>query len=125
MGSRRLGVVGVFLLALPLAAWGRPEKGDNSSVEEQLVGKWKLTGKGKDRVVVEFGRSGVYTVTDTTKKEVKIKGTWKLEGDRKFKASYKVGDKEHTFAVEIVKLTDSELVTRLPRAASDTFTRSR
>src|SRR5947208_2296693 len=113
MRGLRLAVLAVLVLALPLAARPPvPRAKEKARSKDQLVGKWTPTRR--DNIVLEFAGDGRYTVTNTKEHKHRIEGTWKREGDRKFKVAFKRGDKERTFLIEVVKLTDRELVTRDP-----------
>lgn len=77
---------------------------------KKLVGKWEpKTPKKGEAMVMEFSKDGKLTVTgDMGGKEVKIEGTYKLDGD-KLSFALKFMDVEIKETVTITKLTDDEM----------------
>jgi uncharacterized protein (TIGR03066 family) len=77
---------------------------------KKLVGKWEPTAPKKgDAMVMEFTKDGKVIVTGSLDgKEVKIEGTYKLDGE---KLSFKLTFNTETVdeSVTITKLTDDEL----------------
>ncbi len=77
---------------------------------KKLVGKWEpATPKKGEQMVMEFTKDGKIVVTgDMGGKEVKIEGTYKLDGD-KLSFVLKFMDIEIKETVTITKLTDTEM----------------
>ncbi|MBP3955258.1 TIGR03066 family protein [Gemmata sp. G18] len=78
--------------------------------EKKLVGKWEpVKPKKGEAMVMEFTKDGKLTVTgDMGGKEVKIEGTYKLDGD-KLTFALKFMDLDIKETVTLTKLTDDEM----------------
>ncbi len=77
---------------------------------KKLVGKWEpVNPKKGEAMVMEFTKDGKLTVTgDMGGKELKIEGTYTLEGD-KLSFVLKFMDNEIKETVTLTKLTDDEM----------------
>ncbi|HEY1186099.1 MAG TPA: TIGR03066 family protein, partial [Gemmata sp.] len=77
---------------------------------KKLVGKWEPAKPKKgEAMVMEFTKDGKLTVTgEMNGKEVKIEGTYKLDGD-KLSFALKFMDIEIKETVTLTKLTDEEM----------------
>ncbi|AMV23937.1 Lipocalin-like protein [Gemmata sp. SH-PL17] len=98
---------------------------DDKIDSKKLVGKWSTENKELGaKVVIDFAKDGKLTVTVTGKgeKEVQIKGTYKLTGD-KLVMTMVGGDKEHKETLTVVELDDDELVTKDSKGHKDTYER--
>ncbi len=95
-----------IVLALACGATAADEKIDG----KKLVGKWEpKEAKKGEAMVMEFTKDGKITVVgDMGGKEVKIEGTYKLDGD-KLSFVLKFMDIEIKETVTITKLTDTEM----------------
>jgi uncharacterized protein (TIGR03066 family) len=99
-----LGVA--VVLAMACGATAADEKID----AKKIIGKWepKAPKKGEN-MVMEFTKDGKLILSgEGGGKELKIEGTYKLEGD-KLSFKMKFGDATVEEAVTITKLTDDEL----------------
>src|SRR5262245_30520404 len=112
MQAFRLIVVVVLGLAIAVQTTAEEKDAKKSSVKEKLLGRWKTDGNA----IVEFAKDGKYTVVITAAqgKGITLEGTWKLLNDKQFQATLKNPKRKDkkTHAVEILKLTDTELVTK-------------
>lgn len=101
-----LGVGMVLALAFGTTATAADEKFDS----KKLVGKWEPAKPKKgEAMVMEFTKDGKLTVTgEMNGKEVKIEGTYKLDGD-KLSFALKFMDIEIKETVTLTKLTDEEM----------------
>ncbi|AWM39398.1 hypothetical protein GobsT_22810 [Gemmata obscuriglobus] len=104
-------------MALALAAGTAAGAADEKFDAKKLIGKWQpiKSKKGEDKskksesMVVEFTKDGKVVLTDGAEgKEVKIEGTYKLEGD-KLTFALKVLGEEVKDTVTLTKLTDDEM----------------
>jgi uncharacterized protein (TIGR03066 family) len=124
MNALRLAVAGALVLALACAA--RAE--EKASTKDKLVGVWEVT-KGDSLPVgakLELTKDGkIMLVVKVEEKTIKLEGTYKVEGDKKFKATLKQGGKESTETLEITKLTDKELVIKDEKGKVDSFKKSK
>jgi uncharacterized protein (TIGR03066 family) len=92
---------------------------------KKLVGKWKLKNDDKDgSLTLDFAKDGKLTITIKFKdKEDKSTGSYKVEGNT-LTITEKVGGKDESEKSTILKLTDTEMVTRREKAKEDdTFVR--
>jgi uncharacterized protein (TIGR03066 family) len=90
---------------------------------KKLVGKWEMTGeKKKAKVTVEFTADGKMHVAVSfgDDKELKIEGTYKVEGN-KIHQTVKIMDKEEMRTVTVTKLTDDELEGENDKGEKATF----
>lgn len=101
-----LGIGMVLVLALGTTATAADEKLD----AKKLVGKWEPAAPKKgESMVMEFTKDGKLTVTGKMNdKDVKIEGTYKLDGD-KLSFALKFMDIEIKETVTLTKLTDDEM----------------
>lgn len=101
-----LGIGMVLVLALGTTATAADEKFD----AKKLVGKWEPAAPKKgEAMVMEFTKDGKLTVTGKMNdKDVKIEGTYKLDGD-KLSFALKFMDIEIKETVTLTKLTDEEM----------------
>ena len=84
---------------------------DDKLDAKKLVGKWvpKEPKKGEESMVMEFSKDGKLTVTgDMGGKELKLDGTYKLEGD-KLSFELKFAGETIKETVTLTKLTDDEM----------------
>jgi uncharacterized protein (TIGR03066 family) len=112
MQAFRLIVVVVLGLAIAVQTTAQEKDAKKSSVKEKLLGRWKVA---EGNTIVEFARDGKYTVviTAATGKGITLEGAWKLLNDKEFQATLKISKRKgKTHTVEILKLTDRELVTK-------------
>lgn len=95
-----------LILVLACGATAADDKID----AKKLIGKWEpKNAKKGESMVMEFTKDGKLIVTgDKGDKEIKIEGTYKLNGDKlSFKMKFGEVDVEET--VTITKLTDEEM----------------
>ena len=95
-----------LVLALTCGATAADDKLD----AKKLVGKWEpKTPKKGEAMVMDFSKDGKLVVSgDMGGKELKIEGTYKLEGD-KLSFVLKFMEVEIKETVTITKLTDDEM----------------
>lgn len=91
---------------------------------KKLVGKWTPKDENKNgKMFIEFTKDGKVMVNgkagDT---ELKIDGTYKLEGN-KLSLMLKKGDQSKSATVTLTKLTDTEMVGEDEGGKSETFLR--
>jgi uncharacterized protein (TIGR03066 family) len=106
----RLALVGVLALGVSVA---RADDKKDKETQEKLVGVWESV-KGSETMppgsTMELTKDGkIKLVFKQGEKSLTVEGTYKVDG-QSFKATLKVGDKEHTETIKIKKLTDTELV---------------
>ena len=121
----RLALVGVLVLGVSVA---RADDKKDKETQEKLVGTWESI-KGSESVppgsTMEFTKDGkLKLVFKQEDKSLTIEGTYKVDGQT-FKATLKVGDKEHTETIKIKKLTDTELVITDEKDKTDKFTKKK
>lgn len=81
---------------------------------KKLIGKWEPTKPEKDapKMVLEIMDGGKFvfhvTVNDKTQK---VDGTYKVTGE-KIEVELKIGDKVEKDTLTVIKLTDTEMVTK-------------
>ncbi|MBN9117640.1 MAG: TIGR03066 family protein [Planctomycetes bacterium] len=110
--------------ALGLLLCGALSADDKKIDAKLLVGKWRLKEDKDASMVLEFGKDGKLTTTLKLKgKEEKSVDSYKVEGNTLI-VTEKVGGKEETTKTVILKLTDTEMVSRRDKAKEeDTFVR--
>ncbi|MBN9117639.1 MAG: TIGR03066 family protein [Planctomycetes bacterium] len=91
---------------------------------KKLVGKWEPKEKPKDAsVTIEFTKDGKVTVAVVADdKGSKFEGTYKVDGN-KLTVAMKTSGKEDTQTRTVIKLTDTELVTKDEKGKEREFTR--
>ncbi len=90
---------------------------------KKLIGKWEPTDKKGGPGVIEFTKDGKLTVTgDLGGKELKIEGTYKLDGN-KLTLAMKFMDQEIKETVTITKLTDEEMEGEDTKGKKESFKR--
>jgi uncharacterized protein (TIGR03066 family) len=87
------------------------DKKDEKIDAQKLLGKWVHEEKEGGVEAFEFTKDGKLIITRTDGKGTKTEGTYKLDGD-KLTVTTKERDKEETRTVTILKLTDTEMVSR-------------
>lgn len=113
-----LGVAMVLAMACGVTA------ADDKIDAKKLIGKWepKAPKKGEN-MVMEFTKDGKLILAgEGGGKDVKIEGTYKLEGD-KLSFKMKFGDTTVEETVTITKLTDDELEGKDKDGKSEAFKR--
>jgi uncharacterized protein (TIGR03066 family) len=115
-----LGCGLVISLCGGLAADDKAEKID----AKKLVGTWELKDKEKGAtLVVGFTKDGKAHFAVTIKGEnLRADGSYKLEGN-KLTTTSNFGDKDRTETHTILKLTDTELVTKDEKGKEDKLLR--
>src|SRR5262249_18022647 len=105
-------VLGVALLAvIGLTARGPGKKAEKND-GKKLGGKWNpKEGEKGGKFFIEFTKDGKMNITVDAEKEIKIEGTYKLDGN-KLKMNMKFMDMEKSMTRTISKLTDTELVSK-------------
>jgi len=99
---------------------------DKDKPEAKLVGKWKATKSGEKlppgaEAMVEFAKDGKMKLAFKVDGKTDIvEGTWKVK-EMKLEMTMKLGDKESTETVEIVKLDDKVLHTKDKDGKMDEF----
>ena len=111
---KRLFAAALGLAVLGLAgSAGAQEKKDDKKDDKaaKLVGKWELA-KGGDLPpgsTLEFAKDGKFGISfKADDKEVKVEGTYKLDGD-KLAFKFKFDGKDHDETATVKKLTDDAL----------------
>jgi uncharacterized protein (TIGR03066 family) len=89
------------------------DKADNAKL---IVGKWTVEkadeGTVEKGATVEFTKDGKCKATHkNADQEMTVEGTYKVDGD-KLTMLLKIGDKEQTIDITILKLTKTELHTK-------------
>ncbi len=117
-----LGVSAVLLLACGVTA------ADEKIDAKKLVGKWEQVfakdAKVTYKVVIEYTADGKVTGTVTPPKgeEIKIEGTYKLDGN-KLTQTTKIMDSESSRTSTVTKLTDDELEGETDKGVKTSFMR--
>lgn len=112
------------LVSLTLVATAQ----DKDKPEAKLPGKWKLVKAGEKlpegaEAVLEFTKEGKLKLAfKLDGKTDIIEGTWKIK-EKKLEMTMKLGDKDSTEAVEILKLDDKVLHTKDKDGKTDEFER--
>jgi len=114
-------LAGLFLLTAGLAA---DDKKDEKIDAKKLLGKWEPGEKKKDAdIVIEFLKDGkVAIIAKGDGKELKIDGTYKLNGN-KLDLALSFGGEEQKETLTIHKLTDDELATEDSKGKKETLKR--
>jgi len=118
-------VLGCGLAVVLAAAAGADDKKDTPVDGKKLAGKWEPAEplQGGTKVVVEFAKDGKMTLTATAgDKTEKLDGTYKVEG-AKLTLTMKRGEKDRTEVLDVLKLTDDELVTVDSKGKKDNLKR--
>lgn len=103
------------ILALTCSATAAQNKIDGA----KLVGKWEpVTPKKGEVMVMEFTKDGKITITG--EKDLKIEGTYKLDGD-KLALNVKFMDVEIKEVVTLTKLTDTEMEGKDKEGKAESF----
>jgi uncharacterized protein (TIGR03066 family) len=103
------GLTAVAMLGLAAAGLSADDKGGKVDAKK-LVGKWEAT-KEKEKFTVEFTKDGKTVFSAPGKKDFKLEGTYKLDGN-KLTMTMKFGDSEQKMSRTITKLTDTELTSK-------------
>jgi uncharacterized protein (TIGR03066 family) len=106
----RAVLAGMAVAVLTTAAGGVAGARDEKIDAKLLVGKWVPKDKEKD-FTVEFTKDGKINFVAGGGKDLKIEGTYKLDGN-KLSLKMKFGDDEKNQTRTITKLTKTELVSR-------------
>ncbi|AMV28089.1 hypothetical protein VT84_27030 [Gemmata sp. SH-PL17] len=109
MRAMLLGTLAVLVCYPALADDKKEEKID----AKKIIGKWEPKNKKKDEpTVIEFAKDGTFTLTfDLNGKEMRLTQKYNVDGN-KIITTEKVDGKEVVVKTIIVKLTDTELVTK-------------
>jgi uncharacterized protein (TIGR03066 family) len=105
-----LGLALVAVMGLVAGGGAGADDKDTKIDGKKLIGKW-TPKEGKEKFVVEFTKDGKMTFTGGGDKELKLDGTYKLDGN-KLVMTMKFGDKEEKMTRTITKLTDTELTSK-------------
>ena len=90
---------------------------------KKLIGKWEPTDKKGGPGVIEFTKDGKLIVSgDLGGKELKIEGTYKLDGN-KLTLAMKFMDNDIKETVTLTKLTDEEMEGEDSKGKKETFKR--
>jgi uncharacterized protein (TIGR03066 family) len=109
--NTRSGLMICALLGMTaFGALAREDKKDPIN-KDKLVGVWEVTKSELPRgTLLEFTKEGKMSVSFKVDKElIKLDGTWSIEGAR-LKTVMLIDNKASTDLLEVVKLTDTELV---------------
>ena len=116
--------VGLLALSAFASAQDKPK-----TAEEKLTGKWKLTKSDETlpeglQAEVWFEKDGKLKLKiDFMGKKEESGGTWKLEGEKKIKITFKADQKDKSEVLTIEKLTDEDLVTVDEKSKKDQYKR--
>jgi len=117
-----LGLALVAVMGL-LSGVAADDKKDEKIDAKKLIGKWTPKDGGeKGKFVVEFMKDGKLTFTAGGDKDLKLDGTYKLDGN-KLVLTVKFGEKEEKMTRTITKLTDTEMVSTDEKGKEDTLVR--
>ena len=118
-----------LMLALVCGSVAAQEKKDKDKEKDKdkfdakkLLGKWESNPPKKgESIVIEFAANGKMSMSGDVKgKELKVEGTYKLEGD---KLSFELRHMGETISatITLTKLTDDELEGKDAKGKSDAF----
>ncbi|MBN9122563.1 MAG: TIGR03066 family protein [Planctomycetes bacterium] len=111
-------------LAVTLVVCAGAAAKDEKIDAKKLVGKWEPKEKKEGAsFVIEFTKDGKVTISVNAKeKEAKFEGTYKVDGN-KVTTAIKFGEKEQKETHTIIKLTDTELVSKDEKGKEETLLR--
>lgn len=112
-------------LVAVLAFAGFAGAADEKIDAKKLIGKWEPAKPEKDapKMVLEIADKGKFTLHVTIEgKTEKIEGTYKLEGN-KLDIEMSFNGKTEKETVTILKLTDTEMVSKDGKGKEETMTR--
>jgi uncharacterized protein (TIGR03066 family) len=90
---------------------------------KKLVGKWEPKGQKEGDFTIEFTKDGkVHIAVSQNGKEFKADGTYKVDGN-KVTTKVDFGGKDVSETHTILKLTDTEMVTKDEKGREDKLTR--
>jgi uncharacterized protein (TIGR03066 family) len=95
-----------------------------ASNKEKIVGVWEVTkaAEAPPGATIEFTKDGKLIQTAKVEgKEMKMEGTYSVEGDKITSTTKGPGGKEAKETATITKLTDTELVTKDEKGKTDEF----
>lgn len=117
-------ILSCALAALICCTLSAQDKKDEKIDAKKLIGKWRLKEDKEAGMILDFGKDGkVTTILKLKDKEDKSTDSYKVEGNTLI-ITEKVGGKDVTNKATILKLTDTEMVTRREKAKEDdTFVR--
>jgi uncharacterized protein (TIGR03066 family) len=119
----RAVLAGLAVAALTVAAGGFAAGQDSKIDAKLLVGKWTPKEEGKEGdFYVEFAKDGKLVFTAGGGKDIKVEGTYKLDGD-KLRLRVKFGDLEKDEYRTVHSLTKTELVSSEGKGTKDTLVR--
>lgn len=110
----RAVIASVAVLLLVGFAGAADEKKDEKVDVKKLLGKWEPAKPEKDApvMILEIKADGKFTLHVTFMgKTEKVDGTYKVDGN-KLDVEMKIGDKTEKDSLTVVKLTDTEMVTK-------------
>jgi len=110
-----------FCLAAGVCA---DDKKDEKIDAKKLLGKWEPADNKKDqKLVIEFAKDGKMTISaDAGGKDIKIDGTYKLDG-AKLSVALNFGGMEQKETLTILKLTDDEMSTEDSKGKKESMKR--
>ncbi len=114
----------LFATVAALVMVGFAGAADEKIDAKKLIGKWtpKEAKKGEE-FVMEFAEKGKLAVTFTANgKEIKIDGTYKVEGN-KIEVAMSFNGKDVKETHTVTKLTDDELVSKDEKGKEETLKR--
>ncbi|MCI0702375.1 MAG: TIGR03066 family protein [Planctomycetia bacterium] len=116
-----------LVLALVCGSVTAQEKKDKEKEKEKfdakkLLGKWESNPPKKgESIVMEFAANGKLTMSgDVNGKELKVEGTYKLEGDKLSFELRHMGETSKA-TITLTKLTDNELEGKDSKGKSEAF----
>jgi uncharacterized protein (TIGR03066 family) len=115
------GLAAMLMVSAGLSA---DDKKDEKIDAKKLLGKWEPADNKKDtKLVIEFAKDGKMTISaDANGKDIKIDGTYKLDG-KKLSIALSFGGQEQKETLTILKLTDDELSTEDSKGKKESMKR--